>query len=97
MSSAPAASTPHRIWLTDHLLVLPPPLDILRILHVSQLPLTSLRVPENFVLRFCHVGSSKFSLLVLQIGLKILVQQRVEWIDARSTFLSFQSLLLIRA
>ena len=73
VSSTPTTPSSHRISSTDHLLVFSPSLDVLRILNISQSPLISLRVSQSFVLCLCHVWSSKLSLLVLQISLKILV------------------------
>ena len=73
VSSTPTTPSSHCISSTDHLLVFSPSLDVLRILNISQSPLVSLRISQSFVLCLCHVWSSKLSLLVLQISLKILV------------------------
>ena len=65
------------------LLVLPPALGVLRVLYVRYAALVPLSISERLVLCLVHIWPPELPLLVLQIRLEVLVQQRVEGVDAR--------------
>ena len=88
LTTSASSSTASSSWITliDYLLVSPSSFDILSVLHVCHLALTSLSLSQSFVLTFAHVWTTHLPFVHFKISREIIVSKWIKWVDACLSF-----------